>query len=217
MALNANALVSLEEARSWLVLTGASDDTKLEEEINRATNIIEAYCDRVLKRTAAYNPVTVRYSGIDTYCLRLGVAPIDVDSTVTVTVDGTAQTVWRKDADGAPDEKDVVVGYTDGGIFHPGKPERALFLPNDLYREAGWLATKIGGVVISYSGGLITVPDDLKEACLYLVQKLWRDRSRGLAEIVTVAGPAGSTTLLDNALPRVALEALKRYRMVVVA
>jgi hypothetical protein len=217
VALNANALVSLEEARSWLVITGATDDAKLEDEINRATSLIEAYCDRVLKRTTAYNPVSARYSGVDAYCLRLSVGPIDVDSTVTVTFDGTAQTVWRKDADGEPDDLDVVVGYTDNGIFHPGKPLRPLFQPDELYRSAGWLATKVGGIVVSYSGGLTTIPDDLKEACLYIVQKLWRDRSRGLADIVTTSGPNGSVTILDNALPRVARQALDRYRLVTVA
>jgi len=214
VALKANALVSLDEAKSWLVVTGATDDLKLEDEINRATDIVESYCDRVLKRTTAYNPVSLRRSGEDTLCLRMSVGPIDVDQAVSVTVDGTAQTVWRKDADGDPDEKDVVVGYSECGVFHPGKPERALFLPDELYRSAGWLATKIGGVVISYSGGLVTVPDDLKEACLYVVQKLWRDRSRSLADIVTTSGPNGSVTILDNALPRVARQALDRYRLV---
>src|SRR5919205_564253 len=137
MALKANALITLEEAKSWLGITGATDDAKLEDEINRASEAIEAYCDRALKRTSALDPVTVRRSSLGTSCLRVGVGPIDVTKAVTVTIDGTAQTVWKQEADGDPDAKDVVVGYSDGAVFHPGKPERALIAPDVLFRSTG--------------------------------------------------------------------------------
>jgi hypothetical protein len=128
-----------------------------------------------------------------------------------VSVDGITQTVWRSENDGDPENADVVVGYIRAGMFHPGRPERSTFLPDTLFRRAGWSTSRLGGIVVSYWGGLEPVPDDLKEACLYLVQKLVRDRDRQLADLATVSGPFGSISILDTAMPGVAREILHRY------
>ncbi len=49
MAVGTHAITSLENLKAFLGLTGTSDDVILEQCIDRATAIIESYCDRKLK------------------------------------------------------------------------------------------------------------------------------------------------------------------------
>jgi len=50
-----------------------------------------------------------------------------------------------------------------------------------------------------------------------VVQKLWRDQQKQLAEVSTVSMPSGSVTLFDTVLPRRALWLLGAYRELLVA
>jgi hypothetical protein len=49
MAVGTHALVSLADLKTYLGISGSTDDTILEKCIDRATAIIESYCDRKLK------------------------------------------------------------------------------------------------------------------------------------------------------------------------
>lgn len=216
MALTPNALLTLAEARDFLG-AGAEAEAKVEAVLNRTSELLEAYCDRPLKRTAALGPVTVRRSGASSCLLAIDAKPIDLAEAVIVTVDGLAQTVWRTDADGDADLLDVVVGYTLNDVFHPGTPERALFRPDTLYRRRGWGASKLGGIALSYHGGLKTAPEDLKESAFLTVRKLFDDQQKNLGELVAVNTPSGGVTLYDRWIPSRAREILDmRYRRVTV-
>lgn len=206
MALDANALVDIPAAKDFLQITGGNDDAVIETAINVASDLCERWCGRVLRRRSITN---LRLAGPRGPRLLLSGIPIDVTQAVTVTVDGANQTVWRTEADGDPEASDVIVAAL--------VPESALFAPDHLYRAQGWAPCTTGNpynVLLSYTGGLATpMPDDLKRGCLYVVQKLFRDQKRQLAEVVSLTTPVGSITLLDNALPRMAQLLLSPYRL----
>lgn len=199
MALAANALVELQVAKQHLSVTGESEDGLIEAMINRASKLCEAHTGRRLKQVTFTN---LRLTGRAWPRIPLRASPVKVTDPVTVSVDGTAQTVWKVEADGDPAGFDVRLGAYD--------PEGGRG-PDHLYRSSGWAGTGPDNVLLTYTGGFAIVPDDVQLACLYVVQKLFRDAKRQLAEVVNVSGPFGSTSILDNAMPRVAVLLLADY------
>src|SRR5262245_16825679 len=208
MSLNPNALVTLDEAEAWL-RTGAADDPALEEEINRASEAIEAYCARPLTERTH----TGRVTGPTGLKLYVKAAPVKIDDLgtkpVVIAVDGVLQTLWLQESDGEPGNKDVSLGSTD--------PMSATGLRDYFYRGGGWgnyggRTSAEANVKYTFTAGLAVIPPDLQGACLYVLQKLWRDRQKQVADITTVSGPFGSVNILDIAMPRWAEAALARYR-----
>jgi hypothetical protein len=209
MALNTNALVTLDEAKSWLT-TGGADDLKLEEEINRMSDFLEGYCRRPLKERTFTNQ---RRRGMSWPELRFRATPLNISQPLTVVVDDVAQTIWKSEADGDQGLKDVIIVDAD--------PEDAVLgVRTSLWRSQGWAPFSSGrplNILLTYTGGLASVPGDLAEAALYVLQKLWRDRQKQLADVTTVTLPSGSVTLLDIPMPRWARQALdERYRVTAV-
>jgi len=210
MALDDRALVDLPAAQSYLNVTGASDDPMIEAAINRASELCESWCNRSLKQRTL---TALRMRGPRWPATRLfpRAVPIKASSAITVTVDGDAQTVWRTEADGDPADFDVILGALD--------PE-GLNAPDHLYRAEGWGATTSDNpynVLLTYTGGFATIPDQLQQACLYVVQKLFRDQQKQLADVVAINTPVGGMTLLDSAIPRIAQVLLQPYRLMTVA
>lgn len=202
MPLDANALVDLITAKTFLVIPGTADDAMIELLINRASDLCEAWCHRSFKERALSN---MRLVGPGASRLPLRAVPIQTSAAVTVTVDGIAQTVWRTEADGDPADFDVMVASFD--------PEAGRG-PDHLYRSLGWGPTRQlnpYNVLLSYTGGFAAIPADVQQAGLYVVQKLFRDHKRQLAEVAQVSGPFGSVSVLDNALPRMARLLLGPY------
>lgn len=198
MALDATALVDLATAKGFLIVTGSSDDAAIEAAINAATLACEHYCNRLFKERT----VTERVEGVCATRLYLSAVPLKVSATVTVSVDDVAQTVWKQESDGLQSAFDVIA--------------RA----DHLYRRSGW--HPLSGpynVLLSYTGGFAApaIPASVKEACLYVVQKLYRDSKRQLAEVSQVNTPMGGVTILDNAMPRMARDLLGPYKFAAVA
>lgn len=207
MPLDANALVTLPVAKDYLKVTGASDDAVIEALINRASDLCESFCARPLRQKTLSN---VRMMGPCRPRLPLLAVPVKTDAAVTVAVDGTVQTVWRTEADGDPGGFDVLLQS-----FHP----EGVRGPDHLYRASGWAgsAAQPYNVLLTYTGGFATVPDDVQQACLYVVQKFFRDQQKQLADVVSVTTAAGGVSLLDTALPRVVEVVLKPYALAAVA
>lgn len=206
MALQANALVSAAEAKSFLNIQGTSSDALLDSVINAASDMIEKELNRPVKE-ASYTGV--RLIGPKGPKLYLRASPINISQTFTVKMNETTQTVWKQESDGDPANFDVLVG-TDA-------PEGPLGLRNHLYRASGWEASSNGhpyNVLVTYTGGYATVPTDLKDAALYVIQKLFRDRQKQLADVQTVTHPSGAITMFDLVLPRLALRLFNQYRWV---
>ena len=197
MALDATALVELKPAKDFLVVVGVSDDPLIEAAINAATVAIESHCNRVFKERI----VTERVEGPNAARLWLSAVPLKTTEAVTVSVDDVAQTVWQEEADGLQSAFDVIAR------------------PDHLYRRAGW-APGSGdpyNVLLSYTGGFATIPSPVQQACLYMVQKLFRDGKRQLAEVAQINTPMGGISILDSALPRMARLLLDPYRLRIAA
>lgn len=204
MALAANALVDLLTAKSFLTITGASDDARIEKTIDRASDFCERWCGRLLKEIVH---AAERHPGPDAPRFFVPHAPIKTSATIAVTLNGEVQTVWRTEADGDPENKDVLVGRSH--------PDAQLFVPDILYRAGGWRPSSAGNpfnVLLSWTGGFATIPDDLQEACLLIAQKAWRDEQRQLTEVVAINTPGGGVTLMDTAIPSRAQELLTPFR-----
>lgn len=203
MSLAANALISLARAKAFVNVMGASQDPALEGAINAASTAIESYCGRPLKaRTFTAERVPGPWSqrlfpfGRITW-------PIDLTEAITITVDGQAQTVWRGEADGDPELFDVMAR------------------PDHFWRREGWYPTRgyADNVVLTYTGGYDPVPEDLQDACGYVVQRMWGlDQQQQLTGLATLTPPnavGGSVTFQARAyvFPGPALDILNLYRM----
>jgi hypothetical protein len=219
MALLSNALVTLARAKDFIQPGGmaATDDARLEEVINRCSSSIEHHVGRRLMQVN-YTGANVLYVQGPCYGTELPLdhSPIDITSPVTVTVDGTTQTVWRSGADGDQAAFDVVV-----------MPGQYPIAPNRLARANGWhptSAARPNNVTVDYKGGFVqaggalnALPKDLEEAALEVIKLVWTDQSKGLQDVTTVSLPGGSFTLFSNPFPRRALQLLEAFRRLMVA
>lgn len=228
MPLNPNALCTLPAAKAFIQPGGmsATDDPRLEEVINRASSLIERWCGRPFAKAVYTN---LRLRGPCESELFLRHTPIVASQPITVTLNGTALTVWRTEADGDPASKDVML---------TSSCDDPSFTPDILWRWYGWdvyssytvppvatlvpvpanvLLTYTGGFVLTTTSGYQTVPSDLEEAALEVVKKLWNDQSKGIQDVTAVTMPSGSLNLFDAALPRRATVLLEPFRRLVVA
>lgn len=219
----AQDLLTLAETKVFLKQTGTGNDTIVTGLITRASAWLETLTGRKLKAQTFTN---LRFSGQGRK-LYPPAWPIDATASVTVKLDEIAQTVWRSETDGDVDQKDVIVASDDPWDERFG-------LRNHFYRWQGWESAlglywrefrqpsdrQIGQnrVLLSYTGGYGTVPEDLKQACLYLIQKLWRDvdQQRTGLSVVQVPG-GGSVTILDPTIPKEVTMLIAPYQRLVFA
>lgn len=181
MTLNANALVDLAEARAVLGFgADTSQDASVESVINRASDLAEnVYCLRPLKQRTFTN---LRIEGTRWPKLYPEAWPIDTVGTVTVSVNGAVQSLWKSEGDGDPALMDVQV------------------YPDHFYRAEGWLPTgRVGrNVLVTYDGGYDPVPEDLKVGVLELIAKMWGSLEQQRPDFASMAGPGGSLQTLDG-------------------
>lgn len=208
MPLDANALITLAEAKTFLNILGTGQNSVIESIINTASDLWERETSRELKERTYSNLRLRGQLSPNLYPRSRGGrapgTPINTAQTVTVTFEGEAQTVWRTEVDGDPALKDVIVDPAGQEFF---------------YRAGGWVPTASNPfpVLLTYTGGFATVPDDLKRAVLYTVHKLFQDEQKKVMDVTTVSLPSGSITLLDRTLPNFALRVLDKYRWTVMA
>ncbi len=207
-------LVTLEEAREFL-RTGSDTDGRVVALITRASLWLEQLAQRPL---AARVFTDVRLWAKTPQRVSLPAWPLDPTAAVTLSLGGTAQTVWRKEADGDPETFDVVVCSDDPWDERFG-------LRNYLFRSAGWTTGLTSGwdtqadrspqIRLTYTGGYATAsaPADLKQACLYLLQKLWRDADQQRTGLTVVALPSGGSTVIpDPTIPPEVLTLIGPYQ-----
>lgn len=210
-------LVIQAEAQTF-VKAATGDLAKIDTLVTRASQILEALTGRRLKKRVFTD---FRFPGPHSRRWDPPAWPIDVASAITIKVDETSQTVWRTEVDGDPALKDVVVGSEAGGA------DERLGLNSHFWRWAGWESALAWGwegtgsfrgrvkqpynVLITYSGGFTTVPEDLKQACLYLVQRLWRDLDKQASGVTSINVGGGSVTIPETGIPKETRELLAPY------
>ena len=207
MALSATALLTLSQAKDYLDIKGVEKDSLLEEVINRITEFCEGVqgANRPFKSRAYTSLRLEQRNSRKLYPLAV---PISTSATLTITFDALAQTIWKTEADGDPALKDVIVA---SDVDDP------MWRPNHLYRSAGWYTGSTSNpypILLSYTGGLVTIPGDLLQVAFEILQKLWREQDKQMGEIVSVSGPTGSVSIPNSLIPMSARKWLDSQRRI---
>lgn len=197
-------LVTIEEARTYLGLGSSDDDVHLAEDLaSRATDYCERYCNRPL---AARAFTALRCRSDQFHEFRPLAIPIDLTQTLTISFDGTAQTIWKAEADGDRSTFDVLVRST--------VPE----LGADYFwrREGWWCHTDPDPILITYTGGLDPIPGELKDACLLVIDQIHGDQVGKTTDVVSHGpGPVtSSVTYMGSLIPLKAKQILDFYRRI---
>jgi len=190
MAVNTNALCSLDDVKNYLGIEGIDDakDELIEELINNVTEFAESYCDRNFY-TAEY---TEYHNGDGTGVLFPKEYPI---TSVSGVWDDTDRNFTIGTNDFASDEY---------GIMH----ERWIELYEDYFTKY------TRNVKIIYTAGYSTIPLDLKQAGVELVAwKFNEGRELHLLGIDSVSREGtGATAYYVRDIPAGARMVLDRYR-----
>ena len=154
------ALVSRANLKEVLGIVTSTDDSLLDNIINRATDIIESYCgNRRFKSTDYTNQ---EYDGTGTYLINARHYPITAVTSYQEN-NGTTGTADWDDLQGDD------VNYVDDGNG-PGQ-----------FHYASGFQRGIRNYRFSYTAGYATIPNDLEEACIQLCVWIYKDRqSKGL-------------------------------------
>ena len=145
------SLITLQEAKDYLGITGTDEDNFLEPIVNMVNDYVEKYVGRKLEATDYDKEL---YDGPGTNALVLRNFPIiSVSEVLERTDEVESATVEER-----TDEYDA--GYyilnADEGI---------------LYRDVPWTRGR-GVIEVSYRAGYETIPNDLKWACLSMAEYL---------------------------------------------
>jgi hypothetical protein len=148
------ALVTLNEVQEALQISAGPDDARLNGYINRATDMIEQYCQRRFLSTAYTNEL---YSGDNTYYLYTRNWPITALSALS----------WGSGSVGSRSFE--AVDTSNYAIETQGAKDRGA-----IYSEVGF-PNGSDNIRISYTAGYTqaNIPGYIKEACLELVSYLY--------------------------------------------
>ena len=199
MALQDNALLTLEELKAFLQISSAEQDAALEVLINGCSDAVESLAGRQLaSRTYTDEYVYVLPEWVH------GPAWLDVEYPITalaaVSLNGTAQTIWMPGDLGHPEDSDVYV-------LAARDPKHG---PDRLYRLAGW---PVGALVRrTYTAGYSPIPGDLTQAVLTLAGDWYYRRSRQADPVISRSAGAETVTYVNEALPRTFPTLLNSYR-----
>ena len=183
MALSATALLTLAQAKDYLDIKGGEKDSLLEDMVNRITDYCEGAqgANRPFKSRAYTSLRLEQRNSRKLYPLAV---PISTSATLTITFDALAQTIWKTETDGDPALKDVIVAIEQTGNYHQpvaSDVDDPIWRPNHLYRSAGWYTGSTSNpypILLSYTGGLVTIPGDLLQVAFEILQKLWREQDK---------------------------------------
>lgn len=151
MALNANALTTLDDLKSYLNITTSDHDSLLEEIINAVSQFIEDYCHRyfISAEREEY------YSGDDMKYLSLKAYPITNVDTLQINETTISE---RTSTSGS--------GYV-------------IIADKGLIYYSGGFTEGIKNIYVKYTGGYTTIPTDLELACWDICGIIWTYRTKG--------------------------------------
>jgi hypothetical protein len=152
----AYALTTLANLKEVLGIVDASQDSLLTNTINRATDMIESYCNG--RRFASTVYTNEKYDGTGTQLINARHFPI----TALSAYEYNAGTVGDVDWDSLQDD---FISYIDD-VAGPGQ----------FYYENGF-ARGTRNYRFSYTAGYATIPYDLEQACLDLCVFIYNSRS----------------------------------------
>ena len=188
MAVSAWALLTLQDGKDHLSVTGNEFDAVIEGMIDSATLAVEAECDRKLVSRTYTAEI---YDGEGGLSLRLRQYPVTAVSVIAF-LTSSPPDVWTDYYGG--------VATADYG-FHIVYPtaERVAF-------RHCWIQRGSQNVRVTYTAGLAlaTVPRALKDAARIALKAIWDIRDKQSAGIASQSFPGGQTVVYDkDAFPRI--------------
>lgn len=197
MALNNNAITTLDNTKNFLRIETDADDALLESLINRATAMIEGlYCNRPIINIASSSTITLQSqteyfdSNGETDTLILKYYPI-----------GTITSIY--------DDPDRT--YTDTGDLVPST-DYVVYEDEGRIKYDGCFSEGNHSVRVIYTGGYTTatLPVDLEQACIELVGLLYKQK-----DTIGISGKSfsdGSISYYENRLSWSSKDILASYR-----
>lgn len=172
MALASWALLSLQDGKEYLGVSGDESNGVIEGMVEASTLACEDYTGRLLASRTYTNEI---YDGDGSYGLTLRQYPV------------TACTAVEFLSSSPPD---VWTSYTTSTyglyIVEPVKETIAL---RDLVFPRGPQSVRIP----SYTAGLTSIPSKLKQACRVVLLGMWKSRDKQLSGIASQSFPGGQT------------------------
>lgn len=151
----AYALTTLDHLKEVLGITTNTENTLLENIIDRSTDIIESYCNNRRFKSTVY--ANEEYDGTNTRFINAKQYPI----TAVISYQENNGTAGTPDWD---DLQSDFVKYVDDGQG-----------PGQFFYDIGFVRG-IRNYRFSYTAGYTTIPYDLEEACLELCVWIYKDR-----------------------------------------
>lgn len=152
MPLDTNALTTVSNLEQYL---GDIDDNLAINLINRASDLIEKYCNRTFHSTAYVNEV---YDGTGSNSISLKQYPVTVFTSL--------------DKRNTTDNVDSWTTINSQLYFIENNSGVIYYAPNGCFQEGFQLYRA------SYTAGYTTIPDDLEEACIRLAVEMYNDRKK---------------------------------------
>jgi len=180
MALQANALVTLQQAKDRLGITGTTEDTTLEELINSISDDFELYCGRIFRELTITG---YELKGTDRQEIVLSQRPITAISKIEL----NSIELETKD-------NDELGGYylIPDGMGREGYTGK-------VGRQCGWVSTGFVNnkleytkdtdfrninISVDYTGGFETIPSNLQNATLTEISREYNYQNQGYREVL---------------------------------
>ena len=205
VTLQDNALLTVAELKAGLKIQNTDQDLAMAGFINACSDALENQTGRRLKSRV----YTDDYAYIKT--VLADTEWLDVEWPITalasLSIDGTAQTIWLPGTGGAPTDFDVFV-------LEARDPKRGR---DRICRPAGW---PMGALVKrTYTAGYgvvgppaFPIPGDLKAAILSLAQDWYYQRDRQAEPVISRSSTGETVTYVNDAIPRRFQAMIASYR-----
>lgn len=189
MAINEYSFISLDEIKNFIGMTGSVSDTDdlLKDLINRVSILFESYMnENVLSRV-----YTEYFDGKGAMVLFPNHYPITTVSGIWDDYDWDWETGDLIDAD---DYRIVDEQYIT------------------LKRSVSVLGDYKQNIKITYTAGYTTVPDDLKQACITEVSRMYKNRNQ--VDVTSKTLSDGSVSFFDKDFLPLTITTLNKYKKI---
>ncbi len=195
-------LCTLTDVKAWLNVTVTTDDNLLQRLLTAESTMIQSWLNRQIA-SQSYTE-TRDGSGVGDGAYEMVLANYPVTAIASLTIDGLA-----------------VPASTDNGVMQPGYgfDSHRIWLARvtnsyeERYSNAWQFTRGRGNVIITYTAGYATTPDDIYQACIELVSIRYRERDRIGQNSKSLAGETVSFN--TKAMTDSILQTLNQYKKVV--
>src|SRR5262245_42193468 len=214
--LDANALVSLDEAKAHLGIVRpttpedvGAEDQLLVAAINHVSQYVETDVRPMARKTETLRLPPPRYGPV----LMLRRIPLDVAEPVELAISDQPQTVWRQESDGPRNGFDLLVhASVPGSRWTPDGLVLRAGANAGRFRHGYFCACGCGGwgsgvdpepILLTYTGGWDCIPvdgsrnklpGDVRVAVLDTIATWFKMQQQGTVDVVALAQPGGGPT-----------------------